>query len=353
MTNVIGLMSGTSLDGLDVISANFYLKNGNYKFEILHAETFQYDDEYLSILKIAHLFAGKDLIENHRKYGVYCGEIINNFISKHQIKPILIGSHGHTVFHEPQNNFNFQLGSGVDIFAKTGIKTISDFRSLDISLGGQGAPLVPIGDKLLFPEYVACVNLGGFANISFDDNNGKRVAFDICPVNFLINHFAQKIGFDYDKDGNIATQNTADEKLLGVLNNLEFYKKNPPKSLAREWIEEEVLSLIGKRKDYSTLISTFTHHAAIQIANVLNNNNIEKGKVLFTGGGSFNLFLIKLIQEKVKKDIEIIVPEPILVNFKEALIFAFLAYLRINGKTNVLKEVTGASSDSSSGTIDG
>jgi len=352
MTNVIGLMSGTSLDGLDIVSANFYIENGEYKFEIVDAETFKYDPYYLDILKNAHLFSGKELIANHRKYGAYCGDKINEFISKYSIKANLIGSHGHTVFHEPQNNFNFQMGSGIDIFAKTGIKTISDFRSLDISLGGQGAPLVPIGDKLLFSEYQACINLGGFANISFDNADGKRVAFDICPVNFLINHFAQKLGFEYDENGNIAAQNSFDEKLLNELNQLSFYKKNPPKSLAREWINEHVFGLIGNRNDYEVLISTFTHHAAIQIANVLN-TNLNKGKVLFTGGGSFNQFLIRLIKEKVKSGIEVIVPEPVLVNFKEALIFAFLAFLRVKEKTNILKEVTGANQDSCSGTIDG
>ena len=349
---IIGLMSGTSLDGLDIVCVTLGEEGGKYFYRIEKAETLEYDEYWKNELANCHEYSGKNLIDLHKKYGRFCGEKVKAFIQKNNLKIDLIGSHGHTVFHEPNNHFNFQLGCGIEIFAQTGIQTISDFRSLDIALGGQGAPLVPIGDKLLFSEFDACINLGGFANISFDDEKGNRIAFDICPVNFIINALAKNLGFEYDKDGAIAAKNTVDEILLKTLNQLDYYQKAAPKSLAREWIEKNILEKINSRKDFENLISTFTHHAAQQISDVLN-HQVKKGKVLFTGGGTYNKFLIKLIKSKVKKEIQIEIPDNNLINFKEALVFAFLAYLRINNKENILKEVTGAKSNSISGSIDG
>lgn len=349
---IIGLMSGTSLDGLDIVCVTLGEEDGKYLYRIEKAETLEYDEYWKNELANCHEYSGKKLIDLHRKYGRFCGEKINAFIQKYDLKIDLIGSHGHTVFHEPNNHLNFQLGSGIEIFVQSGIQTISDFRSLDIALGGQGAPLVPIGDKLLFSEFDACINLGGFANISFDNEKGKRIAFDICPVNYIINALSKKLDFEYDKDGVIASKYDVDEILLNSLNQLDFYQKAAPKSLAREWIEENILEKIKSRTDFENLISTFTHHAAQQISEVLN-HQIKKGKVLFTGGGTYNKFLIRLIKSKIKNEIQIEIPSNDLIDFKEALVFAFLAYLRINNKVNILKEVTGARSNSISGSIDG
>ena len=349
----IGLMSGTSLDGLDFAAVEFWKNTDKWDFNIISAKTVPYASEWLNWLSNCPNLLGEKLIELHTNYGRFLGNETLRFINEINFQPDLIASHGHTVFHQPDIGFTFQIGNGADIAAISGITTVSDFRTGDVALGGQGAPLVPIGDKLLFSEYVYCLNLGGFANISFEENN-RRMAFDICPVNFILNHFAEKQGFRYDKNGELGRQGKVNTELLEKLNSLPFYLKTPPKSLGREWVEQVFMPVLNSfnisEKDK---LRTVYEHVAEQISEKGRGKDRGEGKgkekMLVTGGGAFNSFLIERI--KYHSNVEIIIPSNEIVNFKEALIFAFLGVLRIKGEINCLSSVTGALRDHCSGMV--
>jgi anhydro-N-acetylmuramic acid kinase len=295
--------------------------------------------------------SGVKLIELHTKYGRFLGTETKRFINKTGFYPDLIASHGHTVFHQPELGFTFQIGNGADIAGITGITTISDFRTGDVALGGEGAPLVPVGDKLLFSEYDYCLNLGGFANISFEENN-RRIAFDICPVNFVLNHFAEKQGLQFDKNGELGKKGKVEIKLLEKLNHIDFYQKKPPKSLGREWVEQAFMQVVNSFNiPDNDKLRTVYEHIAQQIAGTISGEDREKDgtKMLVTGGGAFNTFLIERLKSLLK--IEIVIPSNEIVNFKEALIFAFLGILKYRGENNCLASVTGAKQDHSSGIV--
>ncbi|GGP06066.1 anhydro-N-acetylmuramic acid kinase [Cloacibacterium rupense] len=341
----IGLMSGTSLDGLDICYAKFE-KNNHWSFEILHAETIPYPKTWEEELKNAIHISAEEITELHSNYGFYLGEKVNEFITKYQIKNLdLIASHGHTVFHQPKKKFTLQIGDGRAIKWLTKAPVIYDFRVQDVLMGGNGAPLVPIGDELLFHQFDACLNLGGFSNISLKINN-QRIAFDICPVNIVLNSLAQKIGMNYDEDGKIARLGKIDSELLNQLNNLSFYQQSFPKSLGIEWVLENVTSKLTKQST-EDLLATFTEHSAIQIANTLNQFQLKN--VLITGGGAYHTYLIEKIKSKTST--EIIIPEKSIIDYKEALIFALMGVLRLNNEINVLASATGSSENHSSGII--
>lgn len=342
-------MSGTSLDGLDLVAAEFWQTDENWNFAIKATETISYSKEWTEKLKNAPILSGEKLMELHAEYGQLIGSEANKFIMETGFTPDLIASHGHTVFHQPEKGFTFQIGNGADIAAKTQITTVSDFRTGDVALGGQGAPLVPVGDKLLFSEYDYCLNLGGFANISFEENN-KRIAFDICPVNFILNYFAEKQGFEYDKDGELGRKGIANDDLLTNLNLIDFYWKEAPKSLGREWVENVFMPVLNNFEiDASDKLRTVYEHIAQQISRIVLCKGEGKGKMLVTGGGAFNIFLIERISNLAT--VEIVIPSKEIGNFKEALIFAFLGVLKITGKNNCLSSVTGASHDHSAGLV--
>ncbi len=343
---VIGLMSGTSLDGVDIAFCEFTFSN-RWEFKIIHAETIEYQTDWVVRLKTLHEKEGRELIQTHSEYGKYLAKISKAFIQKYKINPQFIASHGHTIFHQPANGFTFQLGDGNALATEAGIPVIFDFRSLDVARGGQGAPLVPIGDKLLFENYDYCLNLGGIANISYDEKE-QRIAYDICPVNFVLNILANKSGLKFDDKGMLASKGTVNKTLLNKLNNNEFYSSIYPKSLGREWIELNILpELSSVNLSLNDLLRTFTVHISIQISNVINGS--KKGKVLVTGGGAKNDFLISSIQDKC--DSELIIPDETIVDYKEALIFAFLGVLRWRNEINCLSSVTGATQDSCCGSI--
>ncbi len=345
--SILGVMSGTSLDGLDLALCEFENRNGKYRYKIVKAETVAYTKLCASTLKNAHNLKALQYVSVNASYGKLIGEEINRFLKKTNKKPKAISSHGHTVFHKPDLGFTSQIGSGASIAAITKITTVCDLRSLDVANGGQGAPLVPIGDKLLFGDYDACLNIGGIANISFD-KKGKRIAYDICEANMFLNFLAEKTGKPYDKDGKIARSGKVNKKLLKELNALEYYSKTGAKSIGREWFGENILKRIEKsRLEINNLLATATEHVAQMIANDLNKNKIKN--VLVTGGGAHNKYLMELISEEV--NCELIIPDAQTVNFKEALIFAFLGYLRLNEKINTLSPVTGAKSDSVGGAV--
>ncbi|WP_422092236.1 anhydro-N-acetylmuramic acid kinase [Tenacibaculum ovolyticum] len=342
---IIGLMSGTSLDGIDLVYVKFNKKN--YKsFKILATNTISYSDKWKNELKTAIHFSKEDLIILDIEYGKLLGKEINLFIDKNDIIDVdFIASHGHTILHQPDKGVTLQVGNGKIISEITSQKVVCDFRTQDVNLGGQGAPLVPIGDELLFDDFDFCVNLGGFANVSYKIKE-NRIAFDICPVNIVLNHYVQKLGFDYDDKGSIAAKGDINENLLNELNSLEFYKKTAPKSLGLEWVQSNILPLIDKKeKDISSILRTFIEHSAIQIGKIIH----DSSTILITGGGVFNSFLVKRIEFYSKKKVEIQTIE--LINYKEALIFAFLGLLRVDNQVNCLSSVTGAKKNHSSGVI--
>ncbi len=342
---VVGTMSGTSLDGLDLAAVEFRRSENRWNFSIVAADTVKYSNEWEKKLRTAPKLSGEKLIELHNAYGQFTGQQINRFIKNHQLKPDLIASHGHTVFHQPEKGFTLQAGNGACIAAETGITTVADFRTGDVALGGQGAPLVPVGDRLLFSEYEACLNLGGFANISFE-KNGKRIAFDICPVNFILNDLARKLGKPFDENGELGCRGTIDNHLLERLNQLDFYAQNPPKSLGKEWMDSHFFPVIQESNlSVQEKLRTVYEHIAVQIAQAAP----ATGKMLVTGGGAFNTFLLEKFGEYLK--CEIVVPSSEIINYKEALVFAFLGLLRHLGEINCYASVTGASRDSSSGVI--
>ena len=341
---VIGLMSGTSLDGIDLVYVKFD-KNDYRNFEIIEAETVSYSSKWKNTLQKAIEFTDKELKRLDNEYGCFLGETINNFTASHKInKTDFIASHGHTILHQPKKGITLQIGNGREIAKITNTKVVCDFRTQDVKLGGQGAPLVPVGDELLFSNYDYCLNLGGFSNVSFK-KTGKRVAFDICPVNIVLNHYVAQLGFQFDDKGQIASKGVLNQKLLDELNRLEFYKKIPPKSLGLEWVQNHVFPLIDRfETNIPSILRTFVEHIAIQISKIIDSNS-----TLITGGGAFNSFLISKIQAKAK--IKITLPNKQFIDFKEALIFAFLGVLRVDNQVNCLSSVTGALKDHSSGVV--
>lgn len=341
----IGLMSGTSLDGLDICYAKFQ-NITNWEFEILKTETIPYSIEWKNRLQNAILLSAEDLLALDKEYGFYLGEKTQEFISKNNITDLdFIASHGHTVFHQPQRKFTLQIGDGRAIKLTTKKPVIYDFRSQDVLMGGNGAPLVPIGDELLFSQYDACLNLGGFSNISLQKNH-QRIAFDISPVNVVLNYFAEKLGKNYDENGDFARNGAINFKILEQLNALTFYQKSAPKSLGVEFVNSEIFPLL-KDETPENIIATFTEHIAEQIAKVFNDNQLKT--VLVTGGGTFNTYLLEKIRGKSQT--ELIVPDENIINFKEALIFAFMGVLRLRNEINVLCSATGSSENHSSGIL--
>lgn len=346
---VIGVMSGTSLDGIDLATVDFKLKNSLWTYDLRAVSTLPYTDYWSNLLPKIDQYSDEKVHMLNKEYTTYLAQQINRFIREHQLKSIdVICSHGHTVFHKPEQNYTLQIGNLPELKKLLPYTTVCDFRVQDVKLDGQGAPLVPIGDKLLFYDYQACINLGGFANISLTQNK-QRIAYDICPVNTVLNRFAQKCGKAFDKGGLLAKSGKVNQPLLDQLNNLAFYQTPPPKSLGIEWVKSTILPLL-EQTDLSSIdiLSTYTQHTAHQLAKSIKQFD-HQSKVLITGGGAYNHFLIDSVRNLV--DSSLIIPDPKLVDYKEALIFGLLGVLKLRGEINVLKSVTGASRDHSSGVI--
>jgi anhydro-N-acetylmuramic acid kinase len=341
-------MSGTSLDGIDLAHICFTVSDKKWNYEILECETVPYSQKWIDRLKSAVDFIKEELFELNTDYTVFLGNVIKSFIENYQIKNIdAVCSHGHTILHQPQNGFTLQIGNLPEIAKIINQTVVCDFRIQDVKLGGQGAPLVPIGDRILFPEYDYCLNLGGFSNISFEQNS-KRIAFDISPVNTVLNFYANKLGLNFDDKGKITQTGKINLELFERLNNIDFYKKPFPKSLGFEFVKEVVLPLIEKHTiSFEDKMNTFTEHIAFQIATALPKKN---GIMLITGGGAYNDFLIERTKSYLSK-IEIVIPDKKTLEYKEALIFGLLGVLKLRNETNILSSVTGAKHDHSSGKI--
>lgn len=343
---VLGVMSGTSLDGVDIALLEFQ-KQDAWRYKILQAETIPYESEWEGKLTQAVNWADPELKELNEDYTRLLAKLIKDFIQRHQLQDLdAVCSHGHTIKHEPQNGFTLQVGNLPLLAELLDEVVVCDFRVQDVQLGGQGAPLVPIGDRLLFGDYDYCLNLGGFANVS-TQKGGERIAYDICPVNTVLNFLSQKLKLPYDHNGEIAASGKLDPVLLERLNALEFYRKSPPKSLGIEWVNENILPMIENAEDIPSLLHTYVIHSAIQIAGIFNDD--PGSRVLVTGGGAFNKFLMQEIRSRTRCQVEI--PSSEVVNFKEALIFGLLGVLKLRNEVNTLSSVTGAKMDHSAGVV--
>jgi anhydro-N-acetylmuramic acid kinase len=345
---VTGLMSGSSLDGVDLACCEFEFEELQWNHRILRAETVPYPESLAEKLNRAMDWNRRDLERLDRETGEYYASVLNHFHSSYKLNPDLISSHGHTILHEPAKGITLQVGNGRIMADLTGVPVVNDFRTEDVQAGGQGAPLVPVGDRLLFGEYGACLNLGGFANISYEGSSGKRLAFDIGPANLPLNWLAGLAGKPFDFQGEIARSGRVDESLLRDLNHLEYYKTPPPKSLGKEWFLGSFLPVLeNSSATVHDLMATTVEHLAIQTGKGITRSGAHT--VLITGGGAFNTTLV----EKIRKHTiaNLVLPDRLLIEFKEALIFALLGLLRIRREINCLASVTGGSRDLSAGTI--
>lgn len=343
--NIIGLMSGTSLDGVDLAFIRFSSTFNKLYYEIICAETISYSKDWNDKLSQAFTSSAKEITLLNVIYGKYLGELVNDFIIKNNIKNVdLVASHGHTIFHKPEEGYTLQIGDGATIAQTCKQKIVCDFRTQDVAMGGQGAPLVPIGDKLLFSEYDYCINIGGFSNISFEDKNSIRRAYDICPSNIVLNHYTRKIGLAYDDRGKLAKTGTIHNELLSKLNEFSLYKSK--QSMGNEIVISDFIPLIDSFQiPLKDILRTYIEHIALRITKQLQ----DQSTTLVSGGGVFNDFLIERIKKQTKSTI--IIPENKLINFKEALIFGLLGLLRAENEINCLASVTKSKRNHSSGVI--
>ena len=346
---VIGVMSGSSLDGLDLAACRFEPKENTWDFSIKATDFLPYEEKHRRDLSQLGNASGIELIKAHADYGTWTGEQVKLFIEKHRLNPDLIASHGHTIFHEPSQGFSFQLGSAAHIAAACGLPCASDFRNTDMAHGGQGAPLAPVSDFDLFPEYDVCVNLGGIANISYTDEDGQRLGYDITVCNLILNHLSIAFGEAYDKDGLFGKGGNLDSSLLLDLESIDYYKHRGAKSIDKVWFYNHILPHFSKA---SSSIEDQMHTAYIHIAKMIA-THIEKAgqtsKVLLSGGGAKNKYLVQLIQENTST--KICIPSDEIIDFKESLLMAYVGLLRLLEKTNSVSSVTGASEASSGGGI--
>lgn len=353
---VIGLMSGSSLDGLDIAFAHLQENGGKWNYEILQGDCYEYDTNWIDKLKNAISLNALDYQLLHTEYGHYLGKQVNTFIEKnglqHQVN--LISSHGHTTFHRPDKLMTGQLGDGAAIASETHLPVVTDLRAMDVAFGGQGAPIVPIGEKMLLGDYTYFLNLGGIANVSANVNE-VFTAFDICAANRVLNMLAAEKGLVYDEDGKIAASGNVNEGLLQKLNELQYYQRPHPKSLANDFGTDIVFPIVKEASvNNEDAMRTYVEHIAIQIKNAIVSFNLQAtaGRILATGGGAFNTFLIKRLKDLLQKlNIEVVIPDENLIKYKEALVMALMGTLRWREEYNVLASVTGAKRNSIGGAL--
>ena len=336
-------MSGSSLDGLDLCLTRFWSSVKQLNHQIVEAKTIQFPDHWLEKLSNSHRLSAYELYLLDREFGQYLGIQSKLFLEENQLQANLIASHGHTVFHQPKDQLSVQIGHGAYIAAASGLDVVNDLRSGDLAYGGEGAPLVPLAEQWLFKSNSCFLNLGGIANLSIHKKDGKVIGYDVCVANQILNWISNTyFGKDYDQDGILASQGKVIKELLASLNQLEFYQEEPPRSLGREDVEAKLIPLCKPYSDGSDLLCTFTHHIADQISIEFERNRAKDQEVLLSGGGSYNHYLLQILKEK---GVKIKLPDPQIIDFKEALCFALLGYLRIQGIPNSLSSVTGARKD--------
>ncbi len=353
----IGVMSGSSLDGLDVAFAEFQENAGKWSHEIRQADCYSYSNEWTAKLKTAISLNALDYQLLHVEYGHHIGQQVNKFIEENNLhyQVALISSHGHTTFHVPSKKMTAQLGDGAAIASETQLPVVTDLRALDLAFGGQGAPIVPIGEKLLLGDYDFFLNLGGIVNISF--NAEPYIAFDICAANRVLNMLAGNAGKDYDDGGQMAESGKINQELLNKLNELEYYKQPHPKSLANDFGTDTVYPLIKDSKSRTEdALRTYVEHIAIQIKGAVLGVSLQhtdtNRSMLVTGGGAFNNFLVERLTEQLKDlNLQVVLPDENLIKYKEAVIMAFIGVLRWRQEYNILSSVTGAVRDTIGGAL--
>lgn len=351
----IGIMSGSSMDGLDIACIEFSQSKGKWSFHIIAAATKTISTAWIKSLSNSTELSAKDYLLLHCDFGSYCGEKVLGFLSENKIQNKIdcIGFHGHTTFHLPQKKMTHQLGDGAALAAITGIPVVSDLRAIDVALGGQGAPIVPIGERLLFSSYDFYLNIGGIANISIHQKD-RIIAYDVCPANRVLNMLAILAKKKFDKDGKMAGKGIVNEELLKQLNALNYYSKGYPKSLANDFGTEIVYPLVRKfENNIGNALATYTEHIAQQVMRTVRRDGPKKeSRMMITGGGALNKFLVERLQYHLDRiGVEAIVPAVDIVNYKEAIVMALIGVLRLRNEKNVLKTVTGASRDSCGGAL--
>ena len=344
----IGMMSGSSLDGLDIAACRFQVKGTTVSVELLQAETIEYDERWYNRLanlpdQPAEIYAKTDVY-----YGHWLGKAVAEFCKKHHLNPDFIASHGHTIFHQPDKNFTAQIGDGETLASYLTCPVVTNFRNKDVALGGEGAPLVPLGEKFLFPQYELFLNLGGICNLSYQD-----LAFDVSSCNGLLNYLAQLVGKPYDEHGTMAREGQLIPELLDALNALSYFQQPPPKSLGREWFEAEVLPVLNQfLESPPDMLHTACHHIAYQIGQAVQSLGVNGGTLLVTGGGSHHQYLMEQITAALRPfGVEIAEEDSDWIDFKEAVVFAFLGLRVLLGGTSTLASVTGARLDATCGSI--
>ncbi|XOV92460.1 MAG: anhydro-N-acetylmuramic acid kinase [Bacteroidota bacterium] len=345
--HVIGIMSGSSLDGVDFCHATL-THGAEWTFRILSTYTKEIPEDLKDSLRKSDQLSGHDLNLLDITYGEWIGQQLKEFMPKDT--PVdVVGFHGHTVFHEPNQKLSLQLGNGQMISQISGLEIVDDFRTKDLLLGGQGAPLVPKGDLSLFPEYQGWVNLGGIANVTIKKNE-KIHAWDIAPCNQVLNFFAQKLGAPFDKGGRLAEKGSLDISWLEKIQGLSYFKLQPPKAMSNQWVVEQLLKEEGV--DAGNALHSFVEFLSDEIAQSISQFLSKDDRVFFTGGGAHNKYLMSKISEKLTRNgIQIVIPSSEIIDHKEALIFGFLGILRKLNLPNTLGIATGASHDTIAGVL--
>lgn len=342
---VMGVMSGTSLDGLDLASCAFTREDERWRFDVEAARTFPFPADLRSRLLAVMQGDALELARLHRDLGRTIGTRCAELMVGLEHGPDLISSHGHTIFHRPEEGLTTQIGCGAHIAAIAGVPVVSDLRTKDVALGGQGAPLVPVGERALFPGPDAFLNLGGIANLSV--HREVVLGYDLSPCNQALDLLAAEVGLAYDANGAIARSGRVDQDLLQRLNALDFYAQPPPRSLGREWFEERFRPLIDRTTPLPDRMRTVAEHIATIAGGAI--DRADARNVLVTGGGAHNALLIERIRARTRAQVG--TPAREVIDFKEAIVFAFLGLLRWRGEANTLCSVTGARADSIGGAI--
>ncbi len=348
-----GVMSGTSLDGMDMVLAEFEKVADTWSFRVLCAKGTTYPKDLSERMHKARFLSAEELAFLEHDLSLFWAEHLNVFLSEAKEDCALIAVHGQTVFHQPEKKLTLQLADLGLIASHTGFPVVGDFRRADLALGGQGAPLVPMGDRYLFGEMAACLNLGGFANVSYFENK-QHLAKDLTVANHLLNLLASELGMEFDMDGRLAAMGQVHQEVLSGLQRLEYFGLSGPKSLGYEWFDAEFLPLWNKLTAQLSLedrMRTACAHIAERVASAL---SAVQGKLLVTGGGAFNRVLMLEIEKTLPKGLSIkslSSEEQCYIAFKEALVFAFLGVLRFRGENNIIAGITGASRDHCAGLI--
>ncbi len=344
---VLGMMSGSSLDGLDLCLATFAETETGWTYALESSETVVYPVFLQQKLATAHQLSALGLMQLDAELGAFFSAAVADFLRGKQA-PVLLSTHGHTIFHQPEGGFTTQIGGAARLAAEIRLPVVYDFRSADVGLGGQGAPLVPIGDALLFSDYSACLNLGGIANISFENQN-KRIAYDLGCCNMVLNTASQLLGHAYDASGKLARAGAILPELLALLRKLDFYQQAPPRSLGREHFEAQLQpSLFNGAYGPQDVLATWCAHLGEIVGGELSKYQVD-GRILVTGGGAYNDFLMEQLRKHSSATFHL--PSAELIEQKEALIFGFLGLLRYLRRSNVLSEVTGSSSNHCAGAL--